>query len=140
MREPPVPSDLWSASDAYQGSGDARAELAAVHRELVARLVTVLSRRLSSSTSAARRTATSYGSDPRWAPNTASRDVYAGRDSARFDISTAGPRLARWPEALLAAGLIALGIGLSAPAVKIALWAVGGVLLVHSAIRGLRGS
>jgi hypothetical protein len=147
MREPPLPRDPWSNGGEYGDAGDAlvrfenpRAELVAVRRELLARLVTVLSRRLASSTRTARSVPPSYRSDRRTDPIVKPRDASADSgNSARFDISTAGPRFAQWRASLLGLALIALGLVLPGPLIKFGLWTVGAVVLIHSVIRALRG-
>ena len=147
MREPPLPRDPWSTGSEYGDSGDElvrfedpRAELVAVRRELLARLATVLARRLASSTRAVRSVPPSYRSDRSISSNAASRDAYAGSGNAdRFDISTAGPRFTHWHESLLGLALIGLGFVLSGPLIKFALWTGGAVVLVHSLIKALRG-
>jgi hypothetical protein len=146
MSEQGSPRNLFGVRDGSQDPDDAlrfenpRAELDAVRRELLARLVTVISRRVASSTVARPNIAPSYRSNRLTDPSSTSRDANAGSsDSTRFDISTSGPRFTHWYESLLGLALIGLGLALSAPLAKITLWSVGGVVLIHSGIRGLRG-
>ena len=118
---------------------DARAELAEIRRELIARLVTVPSRKSYSSTAApsAYRDAVPTGSPTRW--DQAERDANARSADFGFDISKSGPTFARWHEAVLALALIVSGTIVSLPPMKLALWTAGCLAIAHLMIRVMRG-
>ncbi len=140
MSQPLAPLDPWSEEPVGAPSLDeARAELAAIRRELMARLVTVLSRKSYFAMTATRHAATSYQPNRRPGGVSTMRDANTRSADVRFDIATSGPTFAKWHEAILALGLIVSGSILSYPAVKLTLWAAAGVAIAHLMTRVMRG-
>jgi hypothetical protein len=140
MSQPLAPPDPWSEEPlGALPLDDARAELAAIRRELMGRLVTVLSRKSDPSTAGLRHIAIPYQPDRRPGGIRRMRDANARGADFRFDISNSGPTFAKWHEAMLALALIVSGTIVSLPPMKLALWTAGSLGIAHLMTRIMRG-